>query len=186
MYVDVGGETTTLRQGDIIRRIQVLGTIKYELVTVPTANDQIQDWTPNSWTVQSPPRYRDCMVLSHCCELDRSNRDKVTGVILAPLRNIHEATRPDKVEELIESNDIRGPGVQASFLKYFYVEAHPELEASDGAIVDFSKCFSVRNTGYDYLCANKLLQLTDCARTSMSLKLALYFYRSSIDDLVAA
>ena len=186
MYVDVGGEATTLRQGDVIGHIQVLGTIKYELVTVPTTDDQIRDWTPNSWTVQSPPRYRDCMVLSHCCELDRSNRDKVTGIILAPLRSIHEATKPDKVQELIQSNDIGRPGVQASFLKYFYVEGHPKLETPDGAIVDFSKCFSVRNTGYDFLSGKKLLQLTNDARTSMSLKLAVYFYRSNLSDLAAA
>ena len=117
------------------------------------------------------------MVLTHCCELDRENENKVTSIILAPLRDVHDATRKEKVEELIQSNDLTQPGVTASYLKYFYVQGHDNLEAKSGAVVDFSKCFSVRNKGYDYLLDRKLLQLTDNARGSMSLKLALYFHR---------
>ena len=180
MYDEAGKDPSTLRQGDIIGNIQVLGTIKYEQITVPgIADDQFPEFQPHSWSVQSPPRYRNCMVLTHCCELDRDNKDKVTSIILAPLRGVHQATQPDKVQELIHSNDITQPGVEASFLKYFYVEGHSSIEMEDGAIVDFSKCFSVRNTSYDYLCKKKILQLTDDVRTSMSWKLALYFHRVS-------
>ena len=183
MYLAQGEQSNSLRQGDILKNLQVLGTIDYHQVTSPSGLPGMARREPQSWSVTATPKFRDCMVLTHCCDLDRENENKVTSIILAPLRDVHTATKPEKVDELIQSNDITQPGVKASFLKYFYVDREAKLMARNGAIVDFSKCFSIRNKAYDYLLERKLLQLTDTVRLSMSLKLALYFHR---EDTVAA
>ena len=186
MFVEPGTKSDVLRQGDIIKLIQVLGTIAYEQVTIPRAADRDLNHNPQSWSVQSPPKFRDCMVLTHCCELDPNNESKLTSIILAPLRDVHTATNPEKLRELIESNDIRRPELSASYLKYFYIQGHPSMQTRGDTIVDFSKCFSVRNKSYKFLAKKKILQLRDSVRASMSLKLALYFHRADSSALAVA
>jgi len=118
------------------------------------------------------------MVLSHSCEIDPQNKIKLTSIILAPLRDINTATAPNKIQELIDSNEIDKTEPQASYLKYFYVHPNENLKFDRGAIVDFSKCFSLRRQAYAMLLSNKILQLSDEATSSMALKLALYYYRN--------
>jgi hypothetical protein len=119
----------------------------------------------------------DIAVLSHSCEVDRANGVKVTSIIVAPLRDLHTATVPAKIEELKASNVI-SEGTEASYLKYFYLLPNGKLQHKTGAVVDFSKCFSIRKNAYDYLVSRKVLQLADDARDAFALKLALYFHRS--------
>jgi len=130
------------------------------------------------WSIPSPPNYGDAMVLSHSCEIDPQNKIKLTSIILAPLRDINTATAPNKIQELIDSNEIDKTEPQASYLKYFYVHPNENLKFDRGAIVDFSKCFSLRRQAYAMLLSNKILQLSDEATSSMALKLALYYYRN--------
>ncbi len=122
------------------------------------------------------------MVLSHSCEIALENQIKVTAIILAPLRDIHKATDKNRIDELIQINLIDRSEPKASFLKYFYIPANPHLEYSQGSIVDFSKCFSIRNKCYNTLLSKKIAQLSEDAIASMALKLALYFHRSALLD----
>jgi hypothetical protein len=168
----------SLLQGDIIGGVQLFGAIKPSAVTllVPSAGSA----TANAWQVQGPPPKGHAMVLSHSCEVDRANGVKVTSIILAPLRDVDKATKKEKVKELIESNFIDQANPAGSYLKYFYVEPGPSVPFASGAVVDFSKCFSVHNTAYEQILGLKVGQLTDGARLSMSLKLALYFHREQV------
>jgi len=132
-----------------------------------------------SWTVNTPPKITHSMVLSHSCEIDLVNKIKLTSIILAPLRDLNKATEKSKIEELINSNYLT-PDTTASFLKYFYINPHEILPYSEGAVVDFSKCFSIRKNSYKILVENKCLQLKEDVANKMALKLSLYFYRENI------
>lgn len=165
-----------LRQGDLLTEVQILGALglnSIQLIVSSVGANAV------GWSVPVAPKLAPAMVLSHCCEIDPCNDVKVTSVILAPLRDVHKATSPDKVRKLIESNLLsEADDTKATFLKYFYVAPSLELGFNEGAVVDFSKCFSVRNKTYRHLLEKKVLQLTDPVRESMSLKLALYFHRA--------
>jgi hypothetical protein len=178
MYVDESAvERDTLLQGDILRDVQHLAALNLNGIhfAIPsTGGDK-----PSGWSVSAPPILGSVMVLSHSCELDRRNTVKVTSIILAPLRDVHKATTPDKIELLVRSNLIDRDNPEASFFKYFYLEPAEAIAFDGGALVDFSKPFSVRNQSYDYLLERKVLQLRDEVRDSMSLKLGLYYHRSS-------
>mgnify|MGYP001138909842 CR=1 FL=1 len=171
--VDAG----TLLQGDILIDVHLLGALTYQeiLLGTPSAGGT----EPQAWTIPKPPIRGDAMVLSHSCEVATENGVKVTSIILAPLRDVSGATKPDKLAELIESNLIASSGAKASYLKYFYVEPHTLLSYPKGAVVDFSKLFSVRKTSYEYLLERKRIELAEATRQEMSLKLALYFHRES-------
>ena len=177
MYLaDENIERGILRQGDIISKVHLLGAINLNGIQYSSLPAKPEERL--SWTVPSPPKISDVMVLSHSCEIATENSVKVTSIILGPLRDINTATDPARVRELIESNEIDQANPAASFLKYFYVSPNPNLEYKDGAVVDFSKCFSVRKQSYNMLVAQKLTQLTPEVANSMALKLALYFHRS--------
>jgi hypothetical protein len=165
----------TLRQGDIIADVQILGALNYrgiQFVIPSTGGD------PTGWSVAARPTVGHVIVLSHSCEVARENAVKLTSVILAPLRDLSTATKPDRVQELIDSNFIDQTQPAASYLKYFYIEPNELLPFGRGAVADFSKLFSVRKNAYDYLLGKKVLQLTKAAQGSMALKLALYFHRT--------
>lgn len=169
-------DRNTLRQGDIVSHIHLLGAINVTGINYSSTAGKPDDKT--SWMVPAPPKYGDAMVLSHSCEVALENTVKVTSIILAPLRDINTATDKSRIDELIKSNMIDQSNPSASFLKYFYLPPNQSFEFKNGAIVDFSKCFSVRNKSYTYLVENKIAQLTDDGAQSMSLKLALYFHRA--------
>ena len=130
-----------------------------------------------NWIIPKPPEYRDAAVLSHSCEIAPENGIKLTSVILAPVRDIDGATEREKIAELIASNAI-APGAAWTFLKYYYLNPNERLQYAHGAVVDFSKCFSVRKNSYGYLVNKKVLQMTPESRSSFALKLALYFHRA--------
>jgi hypothetical protein len=166
---------SSLLQGDVLRDIHLLGALHYSEIFLSTP---ASGGDPQGWTVPKPPLLGDAVVLSHSCEVARENGVKLTSIILAPLRDVSSATRPDKLDELIASNLIDSSNPTASYLKYFYLEAHHALKYTKGSVIDFSKLFSVRKNSYDYLLSRKVLQLTESTRDSMALKLALYFHRS--------
>jgi hypothetical protein len=178
MYLDNDGiEKGVLRQGDIVAEVHLLGAINSNSIQyTSTATAEENQYV--GWSIPSPPNYGDAMVLSHSCEIDPQNKIKLTSIILAPLRDINTATKPDKIQELIDSNEIDRTEPQASYLKYFYVHPNENLKFNSGAIVDFSKCFSLRRQSYERLLSNKIVQLSDEATSSMALKLALYFHRN--------
>jgi|LGOV01.1.fsa_nt_gb hypothetical protein len=171
-------ERKALRQGDIITNIHLLGVINLKSIQYSTTLPAADNYT--NWTIPATPKFGDAMVLSHSCEIAVENRLKLTSVILAPLRDIDTATKPEQVEELIQSNLIDQEKPRASFLKYFYLPPHPNLRYSKGAIVDFSKCFSVRKQCYEILLKKKVAQLAADAVSSLGLKLALYFHRKGV------
>ncbi|MBU2648707.1 hypothetical protein KKI24_28625 [bacterium] len=174
MFLDAANiEKNSLRQGDIIRGVRVLGAINLKAIQFSTDISGEE----KGWSFAGVLKIADVMVLSHSCELDRSNNMKVTSIIVAPIRDVDPATRKDKLDKLIESNYLE-KGMGFSYLKYFYVEPNDNLEHKKGAVVDFSKCFSIRNKSFDYLLENKILQLDSDIARSMSLKLGLYFSRS--------
>lgn len=167
-------EGTELRQGDVLLDIFLLGAININgIQKVVDAGDNAV-----SWTVPRVPQFGPAAVLSHSCEIDKANGVKLTSVILGPIRDINEATPPEKRQQLIESNVVQEAD-GASFLKYFYLPPHANIPFENGAVIDFSKLFSVRKNYFDELVARKVLQLTSEARDQMALKLGLYFFRTS-------
>jgi len=177
-----GVERKTLRQGDIVSSVHLLGAINLNGIHYSSTAGNPDEKA--SWMVPTKPKYGDVMVLSHSCEVALENAVKVTSIILAPLRDINTATNKSRIEELIESNLVDQSNPNASFLKYFYLSPNQRFEFQNGAIVDFSKCFSVRKQSYQLLVENKTSQLTTKNIQSMALKLALYFHR--VGNLVAA
>jgi hypothetical protein len=175
-------ERGVLRQGDVITQIHVFGAITNNNILYLSQQGKPEEI--KGWTVHGAPKICDAMVLSHSCEIDPGNAVKLTSIILAPIRDINSAAQKDKIQEVIDSNLIHRDKQEASYLKYFYIPPHPSLQYSSGAIVDFSKCFSLRKNSYDDLVSRKILQLTEEVRINMSLKLSLYFHRT--DDKVAA
>ncbi len=178
MYLDDDNiERGLLRQGDIVADVHLLGAINIKSIHYgSTATSEPNQY--ESWSVPSAPKHGDAMVLSHSCEIAPENKIKLTSIILAPIRNVNTATEPKKIHELIDSNEIDRTNPQGSFLKYFYIYPKESLKFKDGAIVDFSKCFSLRRQSYEILLPKKIVQLTNEARSSMALKLALYFHRN--------
>lgn len=166
-------EFKILRQGDILKDVHILGAININGITYGSnlSGEQV------SWHITNKPFVANAMVLSHSCEIDPQNTIKMTSIILAPLRDINSATSPEKIKELIQSNFIDDT-TEFSYLKYFYVYPHGYMSFSNGAVVDFSKCFSVRNNSYETLLNKKILQLKPEVIDKMSLKLAYYFRRS--------
>jgi hypothetical protein len=171
-------EKDTLRQGDVISSIHILGTINITGILYMSTTENPKDRT--GWAIPAAPRVSDAMVISHSCEIALENKIKVTSIILAPLREIHTATPQEKVKELIDSNLIDKDNPEASYIKYFYLKGNSKFEYSSGAVVDFSKCFSVRKNSYEYLLSKKIAQLNPPTVNSMALKLSLYFYRNNI------
>lgn len=167
--------TSALLQGDIVGGIQLLGAINVESIRYSTRAADRND--VDAWIVPGLPKTGHAMVLSHSCEIDPRNRSKLTSVILAPIRDASSATDEAKLELLIASNLIDQSESSGSFLKYFYLEPMDPIPCPQGSIVDFSKCFSVRNKCYEFLLGRKVLELNPDVRDSMSLKLALYFHR---------
>ncbi len=177
MYLAASGlEGSTLRQGDIVGDMHLLGALNPRAWVYHVKEGDKE--SRFGWTCNNSPEFGDVMVLSHSCEIDRQNTTKLTSIILAPLRNINSATHPDKVQELIDSNIIE-PDSTASFLKYFFLSPNEVLQFPDGAIADFSKCFSIRQNYYDELLKRKKLQLEASIVEKMALKLALYFSRNA-------
>jgi len=164
-------ERNILRQGDIISEVHLLGAINLSTINYIVSND-----AKTGWFIPKPPDFRPAIILSHSCEIDPSNDIKLTSIILAPLRDINKATDPQKIEELKQSNIIDESSTY-SYLKYFYIEPNPFIPFDDGAIVDFSKCFSVRNKSYNDLLSQKIIQMRKEIANKMALKLSLYFYR---------
>jgi hypothetical protein len=175
--VDEQIERGTLCQGDIISQVHLLGAINLSSLLYSSHAGSPTEYS--SWSIPAAPKFGDAMVLSHSCEIALENKVKLTSIILAPLREIHKATEPERVQELINSNLIDRDDPNPSFLKYFYVPPNPKLQYSDGAVVDFSKLFSVRKQSYNTLLEKKIAQLSEDAIASMALKLALYFRRTS-------
>jgi hypothetical protein len=167
-------EKDFLRQGDIIKDVHILGTLNLNCIQVihPLGKDL------ESWLYNEKPVYAPAMIISHSCEIDKTNGVKLTSIILAPIRDIDKATQKEKKEELIASNVIT-EGSKSSYLKYFYLEPSEMLPFHNGGVVDFSKPFSLNKKVYDLLLANKILQLTGETVESMSFKLSLYYYRTN-------
>ena len=162
-----------LRQGDIIREVHIFGALKASSIQyTSSANGE-----EVSWAYAQKPTRGDAMIISHSCEIDPSNNDKLTSLILAPLRSVSSATKPETMQRLIESNYI-DENSPVSFLKYFYLESNQLLQQKDGAVVDFSKCFSLHKSAYQSLLDRRILSLIDEAADMMARKLALYFFRS--------
>jgi hypothetical protein len=168
-------EFSVLRQGDILEGIQILGALNLGAINIGTnfKGEQV------SWSLSNKPNFSHVMVLSHSCEIDPQNDIKITSIILAPLRDLNKATPDEKIEEIISSNFI-DDSRNYSYLKYFYLEPNDLLPYPNGAIVDYSKCFSVRKNTYKFLLEHKVLQVNKETLNYMSLKLALYFYREEM------
>jgi hypothetical protein len=171
-FEETSVEIDRLRQGDIVKDVHALGVINLNGISYITD----EQGNKKGWTVLDLPIFTNVMVLSHSCEIDLTNGIKLTSLILAPLRDINSATRQDKIDELKASNIIK-PGITQTYLKYFYIEPHPNIYHENGSVVDFSKCFSVRKNCYDLLVKNKVAQLKTDIANSMALKCALYFSR---------
>ncbi len=167
-------EYQNLRQGDILSNIHAVAAIN--LNSILYSKTQGSEEIAPSWIVPSEPRFEFVMVLSHSCEIDKANDVKLTSIILSPIRDIDKATETDRVEELKNSNYLTEEG-RPSYLKYFYLEPHEKMPFDNGAVVDYSKCFSVRKQSYDLLLSHKILQLQSEVTDKMSLKLAIYFHR---------
>jgi hypothetical protein len=175
-------EVGILRQGDILTKVHILGAIHLSQIQYGATHSNPVERV--SWMVPGKPVFGDAMVLSHSCEIAPENKVKLTSIILAPLRDLHSATDKARLEQLIHSNYIDPANPSPSFLKYFYVSGNPALVHENGAVVDFSKCFSVRNKDYEDLAKNKVAQLRVDISAKMALKLALYFHRAGTLSVV--
>ncbi|MDR0506687.1 MAG: hypothetical protein LBH32_07710 [Dysgonamonadaceae bacterium] len=168
-------ERDVLRQGDIINDVFFLGALNIECIqSIQTSNTKFQSWIYNDKLTCG-----QAIILSHSCEIDKSNGVKLTSLVMAPIRDLDSATKKEKRDELIASNIIKFPS-STSYLKYFYLEPNEKLAFSNGAIVDFSKCFSLKKQAYEFLLKNKVLQLRNDISDSMAFKLSLYYYRTAV------
>ncbi|NQT60787.1 MAG: hypothetical protein HQ557_17595 [Bacteroidetes bacterium] len=165
-----------LLQGDIVNDIHILGAVNPNSILITFS----QEGRATQWSVNNPPTKGPAIVLSHSCEIAQENGMKLTSIILAPLRDINSATRPDKIQELKDSNYIDENNT-SSFLKYFYLEATHEYGEMfpNGCVADFSKCFSLHKKAYRGLLNNKIIELTDDVRKYFSIKLALFYFRNN-------
>lgn len=173
MYVEKPeANFSILIQGDILDEIQILGAINLNTINIATnfKGEQV------SWSVSSPPKISHAMVMSHSCEIDLSNKDKLTSIILAPIRDLNNVSPEEKIEDIIKSNYIEDSS-DFSYLKYFYLKPNEYLPYKNGAIVDISKCFSVRKNSFEILLSHKILQLKPEVLWYLSFKAALYFHR---------
>lgn len=176
MYLDnINTEIRVLRQGDVLKDVHTLGAINLNELNyeINSAGEKIATRIPLK------PHFGYVMVLSHSCEIDPTNSVKVTSIILAPLRDVNKATSPDKIKELIDTN-ILDLTIESTYLKYFFITPVDSLPFPDGAVVDFSKCFSIRNKSYDTLLQKKVVQLKKDVANKMALKLSLYFFREKL------
>jgi hypothetical protein len=171
-------ERHCLRQGDVIRGVHLLGALNINTISYACIANKPGEYT--SWGYPNAPVFGDVIVVSHSCEIALENKTKLTSIILAPLRDLNKATSPEKIQELIDSNIIDPENPESSFLKYFYLPPHDELQYEQGAVADFSKIFSVRKQGYNTLLEKKVAQLQEDTVSSMALKLALYFHRKGL------
>ncbi len=166
-------ESGVLRQGDIISEVHSIGALNLNNVFFVNKGEEILQWG-----VDDKPKLIPAMVLSHSCEIDPANTVKLSGLVLGPIRDVDRAAPSDKINQLIESNIIDEENPQPSFLKYFYLNPSDLLpQFQNGAVVDFSKCYSFRKECYNALVKKKILQLDPQIADKMALKLALYFYR---------
>jgi hypothetical protein len=168
-------ERTVLRQGDILNNVHILGALNLNCIQMIGSIGK----DPESWLYREKPIFGSAMVVSHSCEIDKSNGVKLTSIVLAPLRDIDSATSPEKKDELIASNFISDEST-ISFLKYFFLEPNKDIKYPSGAVVDFSKCFSLKKQAYDSLLEKKVIQLVDDVVEKMSLKLSLFYYRNHL------
>jgi hypothetical protein len=167
-------ESDILKQGDIISNTQMLGAINLKNLTFINNNRNENV----GWQCNSHPIFGYAMVLSHSCEIALENGIKLTSIILAPIRDIDTATDPARIEDLKKSN-ILTQETKNSFLKYFFLEPTPEIEFTNGAIVDFSKIYSLKKDSYNDILSKKILQLHTQVVENIILKFAVYFYRTT-------
>lgn len=166
-----------LRQGDVVRNVQCFGVINpngVQMLTDPKSGQH------NSWMCTAAPKFSDAVVLSHSCEIAKENEMKVTSIILAPMRDVSSGNSQATIDEIISTNLIDVAEPQAAYLKYFWLPPHDKIDFERGALVDYSKCFSVRKQYLDDLIERKALELKDSVRNSFGLKVGLYFARSSL------
>lgn len=177
MYLDQASiELDALRQGDIIQNVELVGAFNLNSVQrTLNSRDEVV-----AWSTASPLKKAAVMILSHSCEIDLENDIKVTSIILAPIRDVNQATSPEKIREVIESNIIDPENPKETYLKYFYLAPHEKLGFANGGVVDFSKLFSVHKSSYDRLLKSKILQLQSEIATQMAYKLGLYFFRREL------
>lgn len=168
MFLDSGQSNfSALFQGDIVSNAALLGAIDAgSAVSIPSSA---------AWAVGGKLEFGFAAILSHSCEISVETGIKVTSCILAPLRDVSSATPVEKLQLLIESNDVKGD--QPTFLKYFYLPPHTQIGHVKGSVVDFSKLYSVRKGYLDLLRTKKILQVTPECRAQLAKKLALYFFR---------
>jgi hypothetical protein len=165
-------ERNVLRQGDIIENTQILGAINLKSITfIKNSKDE-----PEGWQCKAKPIFSYAIVLSHSCELDLSNGIKVTSIILAPLRDVDSATEKEKIEDLKNSNLLR-PENKYSYLKYFFLEPHPQIKFPNGCVIDFSKTYSLKKESYSNILDHKIIQLENTTVEDIALKYSAYFYR---------
>ena len=168
-------EKNELRQGDIIGNIHLLGVLNIDSILYQTN----KDGAPTGWQIPAQQKFGPVAILSHSCEISLENKLKITSIILAPIRDVNSASEKSKVKQLIETNKIV-LGTPASFLKYFYLEPTDKLPFQEGSVVDFSKCFSVKNDNYETILKNKIIQLNSETTNDFSLKMALYYHRNNM------
>lgn len=174
MYLDPNStEADALRQGDVIQDVELLGAVNLDSIqkTINSRDEVV------AWSMNTPLKKAAVMILSHSCEIALENEIKVTSIILAPIRDINQATSPDKIREVKKSNFVDPNNPRESYLKYFYLEPHEKIRFTDGGVVDFSKLFSVHKSSYERLIEKKILQLRPEIALQMAFKLALYFFR---------
>lgn len=173
--------TTSLFQGDVIRSVPSFGAINLKNCTLHCSilgeETAIAASSPIDVTISKSVRRCDVVILSHSCEIALENGEKVTSIIVAPIRDVNTATKADKLQELIESNDVDMAEKRGfSYLKYYYMKCGA-CQFPAGAVVDFNKVFSFHKSVYGELLKNKVAQMTAVGREKFSLKLALYYYR---------
>ncbi len=174
MYCEAGEyDAGVLKQGDILSKIHLLGAININAIAYAYSTPMADKCV--GWQINNEPKFGDAIVLSHSCELDPLNEVKLTSIILAPLRDINTATPKDKIDALKSSNIVT-ENIE-SFLKFFCLNPNEKLEFKEGAVVDFSLCFSLRKNNYEYLTSKKILQLKSATAKDMARKLALFFSR---------
>ena len=185
-YAPSGADlSAALMQGDILRDFPALDAVPRTRIhsVLPVARDNTAP-SPNAEALylSALPLLRRVAVVSHSCELQPENEAKVVSVLLAPIRDASRAVKPAQRAQLKDGNELRpasaGAEAQATFGKFFYLPPHADVtEDAEGAVIEFSRTFSLGRDAIEWAIQQRVLRLTNKARTLLGYKLAAFFYR---------
>jgi hypothetical protein len=191
MFVpDAVMDMKSLRQGDILQGIAYPRVPLFDFKSMPVlgkidggidqpapqlsvlSHDHRGD--PHWFTSLIPMRLSFCCVISHCCDLEPSERVKlkVPTFSLARLIPIPDGAlrNQEKLTSLRANGDPRNTAVP-TYIDFFHVPAHERLDGREW-VIDFHQVLSLPAGAFPVVLERKILQIEDRYRAQFKIKLA--------------